>query len=142
MNKHWTNEFIAIPYREFGRDRAGCDCWGLVVVVYAQQLGITLPGYTEAYTSVEEHAELSDHIGGVTSNGTWNRVEGQPQAYDVAVFRRGRYETHVGIVVNPGLMLHIAADDQSKLEHYLTGRWGYRLNGIYRHFELTSRAAR
>lgn len=139
---HWTNEYVGIPYREFGRDRAGCDCWGLACIAYAEQLGIVLPSYIGAYASVEELAELSAHIGDVTGNGVWRLVDGLARPFDLAVFRRGRYDTHVGIVVNPGLMLHTAADDQAKLEHYQTGRWHHRLNGVYRHLEMTSRAAR
>lgn len=139
--KHWTNAYIGIPYREFGRDRDGVDCWGLPVLVYAGELGITLPTYAGAYTSVEEHEELARHIDSVTANGAWHRVDRQPHAFDLAIFRRGRLETHVGIIVSPGLMLHVAGDDQSKLEHYNTGRWSHRLTGVYRHFEMLSKVS-
>lgn len=137
--KHWTNTYIGLPYREFGRDRDGVDCWGLPYLVYPAELGISLPSYVGTYTSVEEHAELAHLIGGAAAGEVWHRVEGQPRAFDIAVFRRGRLDTHIGIVVSPGLMLHVAADDQSKLEHYKTGRWEHRLTGIYRHFEMPSR---
>lgn len=135
---HWSAPFVGLPYVEFGRDRRGVDCWGLAVFVYAERLGITLPSYSGRYTSVEEHAELAALIGDVTSAGTWSEAA-YPRAFDIAVFRRGREETHVGIVVSPGLMLHTSVGDHSRLEHYGTGRWGHRLSGIYRHFEAASR---
>ena len=138
---HWSNKFVGLPYSEFGRTATGVDCWGLVRLVYGQELDIELPSYTEAYTSVREHAELAEKIGTVAGEGTWLRVD-QARCFDLAVFRRGHLDTHVGIVVSPGLMLHVSGGDHSKLEHYNFGQWAHRLTGLYRHFELTSMGAR
>ena len=113
----------------------------MAVLVYAEQLGITLPSYAERYTSVEERAELAALIGDVTSRKTWSEAA-YPKTFDIAVFRRGHQETHVGIVVSPGLMLHTSAGDHALLEHYGSGRWSNRLAGVYRHFEAASRATK
>jgi len=36
---------MSIPFLNGGRDERGVDCWGLVYLVYLQELGITLPTY-------------------------------------------------------------------------------------------------
>lgn len=142
MSGHWTNTYVGIPWRDLGRDRLGVDCWGLVRLVYAEQLRLLLPSYVGAYTSVEEHAELSAHIEGVTRSGIWTAIDtADAQPFDVLVFRRGRLDTHVGLVVEPGLMLHVAAREQAKIEGYAQGRWKHRLNGLYRHLETASKDA-
>lgn len=138
---HWTERFIGLPYAEFGRDRAGCDCWGLACVIYREELGITLPDYL-GYASTEEHAELAAIIAGATASPLWIPVTGTAIAFDIAVFRRGRLDTHVGIVVHHGLMIHIAHDDCAKIESYKGGTWGHRHAGTYRHVDLVTRAVR
>jgi len=136
---HWSAAYIGLPYREFGRDRRGLDCWGLACLVYREQLGIDLPSYAERYTSVEEHTELSAIIGDATGSATWTRVD-RPEIYDVAVFRRGRQTVHVGIVITAGLMLHTSEGRPSRIEHFSTGPWSHRLAGIFRHHDLIARA--
>ena len=40
------SNFVGIPHADLGRDRAGCDCYGLLRLVYAEDLGIALPSFT------------------------------------------------------------------------------------------------
>ncbi|SCB18558.1 C40 family peptidase [Rhizobium lusitanum] len=136
--KHWTTDFVGVPYVEFGRGRRGVDCWGLAKLVYAETLGIELPSYIERYTSQEERRELDALISSAAGSETWASTV-HAATFDIVVFRRGDMEAHVGIVVSPGLMLHTSADDHSRVEHYNSGRWAHRLTGIYRHFEVASR---
>jgi cell wall-associated NlpC family hydrolase len=134
---HWSNRFVGIPYVEFGRDRDGVDCWGLAVLVYRELRGIELPSYTEGFVSSPEREELAALINNASDDGLWTMAD-SPASLDVAVFRRGALETHVGIITNiPGYMLHAAAGGQSKHEAYDAGRWSHRLTGIYRHREMS-----
>lgn len=41
----WINDYIGVPYRPNGRERDGWDCWGLVLAVYRERLGLELPDY-------------------------------------------------------------------------------------------------
>jgi len=141
MTAHWTERFVGLPYAEFGRTRDGCDCWGLACVIYREELGVSLPEYL-GYASTEEHGELAAIIAGATTSPLWVPVDGNAIAFDVAVFRRGRLDTHVGIVVHHGLMIHVSRDDCAKIESYRGGVWGHRHTGTYRHVDLVSRAVR
>ena len=138
---HWTERFVGLPYAEFGRTREGCDCWGLACVIYREELALTMPEYL-GYASTEEHGELAAIIAGATTSPLWVPVEGNAVAFDIAVFRRGRLDTHVGIVVHHGLMIHVSRDDCAKIESYRGGVWGHRHTGTYRHVDLVSRAVR
>lgn len=128
----WSNKFIGIRQQDFGRTRAGCDCWGLAHVIYQEELNISLPDYL-GYTSPDEQGEVEALIDGATATPLWVPVNGPALAFDIAVFRQGRFSSHVGIVVRHGLMVHVNGTDQSKLEQYKTGKWHHRLQGHYRH---------
>lgn len=128
----WTNDFVGIPYADMGRDRAGCDCWGLARLVYAERLEVDLPSYAGGYVSAEEQAEVSALIGQETEGSVWLTSPLQ-NTFDLLVFRHGRHQSHIGIVVERGLMLHMATDDQSKLERFDQGRWKSRLVGAFSH---------
>lgn len=130
----WSNAYVGTPYLEFGRSAEGCDCWGLVHLVYARELGISLPDYL-GYGSAEEHAEINALISRAETEPVWSNISATPRAFDIAVFRRGRLASHVGIVVRPGLMLHMVGEDCAKHEAFETGRWGNRLKGVYRHVD-------
>ncbi|MFE3838893.1 C40 family peptidase [Pseudogemmobacter sonorensis] len=129
----WSDRYVGIPYADLGRTRDGCDCYGLVRLVYAGELGITLPPYL-GYGSVEEHAEIAALIEGARLSPFWQAVDA-PAPFDIAVFRRGRLSTHLGIVIRPGLMLHMQDEDCAKIESWRGGVWGGRLTGHYRHIE-------
>mgnify|MGYP003652353246 CR=1 FL=1 len=62
-------------------------------------------------------------------------------AFDVLLFRHGRFESHVGIYVHQGVMLHMATDDQSKHERFDQGRWKARLAGYFRHSNVRLKGA-
>ncbi len=130
----WSNPYIGLPYKDCGRAEDGADCWGLARLVYARELGIDLPSYNERYVTTEERAELNALIGDVTVNGTWIAVQ-ESRPFDLLTFRRGRLDTHIGIVVAKGLMLHMAEEDCAKLERFDSGAWKNRLTGVYRHFK-------
>lgn len=128
----WPSRFIGIPYAPHGRSRLGADCWGLACVVFAEMHGIILPGYA-GYASVDELSEIDALIGGAACSPLWQPVPAaHVRPFDIAVFRRGRLASHLGIVVRPGLMLHMVGEDRAKIEAYTAGRWCSRLAGHFR----------
>lgn len=140
MSAHWTSRYIGLLYEALGRSRAGCDCYGLARIIYQEELGITLPDYL-GYASIEEHGEIAALIDGAQRLPMWVPVMGPAMAFDMAVFRRGRLSTHLGVGVRRGLMIHMVDEDCAKIERYDTGRWGRRLAGHWRHVDVVGCAA-
>lgn len=126
---HWSTAFIGLPYADLGRTRAGVDCWGLARLVLKSQ-GIDVPSYAGGYASPQERGEIAGLIEG--AKPAWLKVE-EPRAFDLVTFRRGRLESHVGIVVEPGRMLHVTSGAPSRIESYRDDYWRARLTGFWRH---------
>lgn len=129
MPDHWSSAYVGLPYKARGRNRDGLDCWGLLRLVYAEQLGVALPSYIGAPDTAERR-ELDALISGEAASW-WQRVA-DPVPFDAVLFRVGPFAAHVGVVVTPGVMLHITRDDCAKLEAWTAPRWCSRLAGIYR----------
>lgn len=131
----WSDRFIGIPFADFGRDRQGCDCWGLACIIYRDELRITLPDYLGDYASADEQAEILALISRDKVSPLWQPVSGPAAAFDLALFRRGRLATHIGVVIRHGLMIHMVGEDCAKVQGYLDGPYKHRLIGIFRHVE-------
>lgn len=126
MDRNWTDRFIDIPFKPDGRDRSGCDCWGLVHLIYRERLGIELPDYRGIFTdqslaTLRRVAEVMNQ-----NRESWQKVD-TPQPYDVVMMRSGKYTWHVGIVVSKNYMLHIMEGIDSCLEEYTGIMWKNRV---------------
>lgn len=137
---HWSASYVGIPHAEFGHSEAGANCWGLAVLVYARELGIELPTYQGRYTSLAEHREIAALVAGEQADPVWSQVS-VARPFDLALFRQGRYATHVGIVVRDNLLLHVQAGDAAKIQAFHVPPLKDRLTGLYRHVELSPRSA-
>lgn len=104
----WHAHYVGIPFADKGRDVRGADCWGLVRLVYSNELGIELPTYGEI--SAFDLARVAREIGGGKDGEVWVPVDrNQLRAFDVAVMRgHGVRETcHVGVMVDANHVLHV-----------------------------------
>lgn len=127
----WAQAFIGMPYADKGRTREGCDCWGLIRIVYADRLGIELPSYDSEYVGSDERREISAIVEREAQSALWERVE-TPRPFDILFFRRGRFDAHAAIWVKAGLMLHMVEEDCSKIERFDVPAYAFRLTGMYR----------
>lgn len=119
----WTNDYIRIPFKEKGRTRDGCDCWGLLRIVAADR-GVELPEFSNGYdkSSDDLHTAVGLHKA--------NPVDiGAEQPFDVLMFTN---KLHVGIVVTPGRMLHCHVGTGTVIEDYRNVIWERRLKAIAR----------
>ena len=137
----WTNAYVGLPWADLGRDRAGCDCYGLARLIYADQLGIALPSYTGAYPCAGEQAEVAALIGRVSEADPWRPVVDVLAPFDLLVFRRGRLASHLGIALGDGRMLHMDGEAQARVAPLDDPRWRMRFTGGFRHVEAGMKPA-
>ena len=124
----WATGYVGIPFLDLGRDRAGCDCWGLVRLVIAEQAGIALPSLATCYGSEANAAGVGDAIEAERRSGAWDRIDaGTEQPYDVVEMSgtarvRGSGwvfgPLHVGVVVTSGWLLHVERGTAAVLARY------------------------
>ena len=136
-SRSWA-DLVGLPYADLGRSRAGVDCWGLVRLAFDELAGIDLPSYADGYLSTDDRAEICGLIDGAKGNGAWSAVVStEVEAMDVVVFRRGRFDGHVGLVVNPSRQLMVHAGGLGSRAELWTGNlWLPRLVGFWRHRDL------
>jgi cell wall-associated NlpC family hydrolase len=121
-----------MPFLERGRDRAGCDCWGLVRLVLAERFGLEVPSYAEGYDTVGDRRRIAALI--VEHEAAWLRIEpGRAHPGDVVLLRLRGLPVHVGVVAARGWMLHVEPKVGCVLERFDGLEWRNRVLGVYRH---------
>ncbi len=134
----WAGAFVGIPYRDFGRGRDACDCWGLVRLVLRERAGIDLPAYCVAPDDVEavQAAIAGERV------GPWQRVAPDDvRPLDVVEMTAparvgGRVQfapLHVGVIVGGGWLLHSERHIGSALVRLADKAIARRIEGIWRH---------
>jgi probable lipoprotein NlpC len=138
----WASDYVGLPFKDGGRDRAGLDCWGLVALVYAERLGIRLPDFAEV-KAMDGRAVARTIVSQIDSGKWLPVIPGLVQEYDVVVMR-GHVERigvprHVGVVAPHGTVLHIEDGIDAVAPRLTSHSVKDRICGIYRHHDIASR---
>lgn len=124
------DRFVGIPYADKGRGEA-VDCWGLVCRVFRELRGVELPSYAEAYVTAEDARAIADLVAGELA--PWQTVApGAERAFDCVLMRERGFPRHIGVVTQPGMVLHVQRGSTSLIERYRSGPLRFRLVGFYR----------
>ena len=96
----WAKDYLGIPFVVHGRSRAGCDCWGLVCLVYEEQATIRLPAYSTDYTSGDIRGRARAINRAIHSNKDqcFNEVV-RPVIADAVLMQFGELPLHVGVFI-------------------------------------------
>ena len=125
----WANSYVGIPYSSQGRDRDGCDCWGLIRLVYFERFGLELPSFVDAYESAQDMAVCES----VISEGKVGFKEvREPKEADIVLCRILGFETHVGIYIDGGQMLHVMRGVNACVVSLDSAMWKRRVVGYFR----------
>lgn len=136
----WVETYVGLPFASRGRDRRGLDCWGLVRLAMAEQLGIELPIYL-TYADAEDRKDAATTIEAALARD-WQPVEeGKESLGDVAVFRVAGAPMHVGLVLDRERMLHIHAGIGACVERWRGALWEKRIFGVFRPRHVQTRVA-
>jgi len=129
----WYGRYIGIPFTDQGFDHDGCHCWGLVHLVYREQLGIALPRYGELSAVELLEAARYFRAAGAGADPRWTTVD-SPQPFDVVLMTAMtagaqplRVPGHVGVMIDDHRLLHVwrATDavvmprDHPRIRHHI-----------------------
>jgi probable lipoprotein NlpC len=131
----WASDYVGIPFKAAGRDRAGLDCWGLVRLVYAEVFKLALPSYSDEYDSVKDAKAVRALIDGHLPEMPWHPVPAKDiLPGDGLIFRVGGGPNHVGVAVSPDRFLHVnSGTTLSCIERLHSPLWDRRFIGAYRY---------
>jgi cell wall-associated NlpC family hydrolase len=118
----WSNRYIGLSF--------DCDprpCWALVRKVYLQEHGVELPSFGETVEADEQDAWRQ-----------WRTVvEGSEAPFDLVMFMVAGHEAHVGVVTEPGQMIHCDTGISTVRAVYRNEpRWAPMLSRFLRHEAL------
>lgn len=103
------NDYLLIKHTPNGREYPYLDCWGMIVDVYREILGIKLHDYTDL-----TQRDMSKGLMYERESGRFAEVK-EPQDYDiVAFFINGRLY-HVGLWIG-GRILHTSQQRNCRYE--------------------------
>lgn len=103
------NDYLLNKHTPNGRKYPFLDCWGLVVDVYREMLGITLNEYTDL-----SQQDMSKALMYERQAGRFIEVD-EPRDYDVIAFFIGGRLFHVGIWLK-GKILHTSQKKNCRYE--------------------------
>jgi hypothetical protein len=129
----WSNKYINIPFKDGGRDISGCDCWGLVRLVYQQEFSIDLPSFSGEYDVNDPkllHDKIAQHKEG------WETLA-EPEPGCIVLFRMFGSESHIGVAVSSTQFLHAREKYASAIENFSSTEWKNRIVGYYKYREQT-----
>lgn len=125
-----TRKYLSIPYKWNGDTEAGCDCYGLISLIYRNELGISLKQFKiyDTYKDMEETVFV-DH-----ANDEFVRVDSL-EPYDVILLYNGKkYPNHVGLYIGAGKMIHITHRTKMPVVERVEA-WREKIHSLYRHRE-------
>lgn len=125
-----TLPYLKIPYRHNGDIFDGCDCYGLISLIYREELGIQLTPF-KAYDTYKELAD--DYCINHAEDEFFPIEMDELQPYDVLLIQTDRpAPTHITLYIGDGKIIHISAQTRrTQVERLNT--WKDRVRGCYRH---------
>jgi len=125
-------KYLAIPWKDKGRDYSGCDCWGLVRLFLKDDCGLDLAALDGDYATardVQAVRELADR-----EKARWIPIKPQnAQKGDVVELSLSRADYHVGVMINEKMVLHIEHGSWPVIALLGGKRIRGRLRGIFRY---------
>lgn len=127
----WYEAYLAVPFKDKGRDLDGWDCYGAMRFVLSQT-GISLPAYDDV---VDEQLALE------AMENRWFQIQRfSLQAFDVVTMhvptKAGRFPFHVGVMVESAFMLHCEEKIGTVCVPLSDQSVNYRIDKFYRHKQL------
>lgn len=132
-------EYVGIPYKVGGRDigaeNAPLDCWGLMVKMYQEIYGISLPHYNDI-SNEQSNDTLSEFILSTEIHNQFIEVTGIVKQGDLILINIFGSPLHIGMALDNKMMIHAQMNSGSVIESFRSRKWQTRVYKIYRHKTL------
>ena len=129
-DKFDTSKYIFIPFENKGRTFKGCDCWGLVRLVYENEFNINLPHFSEVYSNASEGKKVAKALRDGKDIIKYKEKD-KPEYGDVIIFNIAGSPCHVGVYVGRDRVLHIMKGMDSVIERLNSVKLKGRVEGYY-----------
>lgn len=112
-----------LPFVRGGRDKGGVDCWGLLVILYKELMGLDI--------SLKESVDCLDLEGLQKLQERFYEVV-EPCFGDTVLLNNLGKPVHVGFVLNGTEMIHTATENGAVIENFKGAKWRRKVVGFYR----------
>lgn len=124
--------YLGIPYKDNGRSAEGADCYGLVWLIYRNELGIDLPSHSEKYVTAADIKATDALI--ANEKEEWDEIpEAEACAFDCVLMTMAGVERHIAMVTRPGSILHVSSGRSSHIEKISSLNIRRRVKSFWRH---------
>ena len=130
---NWAADYIGIPYKTHGRDRLGCDCWGLIQMIQRERLGSLWKPYEGVDWFKGQRPEVIGTDAVRYASEFTPVTPGEEQLGDGILIRMRGHPFHCALVLAPGWMIHTHEQADSVIENYRSMLWEKRITGFYRY---------
>ena len=127
----WAEKYVGIPYLLHSRSIENCDCYGLICLIYKNELNIELPLFDEFYNDNANDREILKLF--EENRKKWKQVYDK-KIGDIVYFVIAGLEKHVGLLVGDNCFIHnLRQGGSSTLANLNSPKWRRRIVGIYRY---------
>lgn len=114
MLPSWVSRYVGVEFSPHGRTLEGCDCYGLVRIVLAEQFNVHLPRLDTEYEFGDAYSEELA-INSQLFVLPVKKVE-KPFIADLVFLRYFGNTSHIGLYVGDSILLHTAPKRNSCLD--------------------------
>ncbi len=108
------SKYVDIPFKHRGRDFSGCDCLGIVILIYKEERGIILPDYLDQEYNLRNKEDDSRLEEGWAEHMklAWRPIKPPFKRWDCLIFYANSKRIvadHMGICIGDDKFLHTSA---------------------------------
>lgn len=107
-------KYLGIPFKDGGSTMEGCDCYGLVRLVWYEQAGLVLPDYSKDYIHYTNTSSLQ-HIINNRFKAEWVKLV-KPEPLCMVMFSYYNKQLHCGLMLSDTDMLHVSVRNECRVE--------------------------
>ena len=136
-------DFIGIPFVDGGRDYYGCDCMGLVGLIF-KEYGIDVPVYDIKCDDTKAISEQFCWLYDNKENNGWVEIDKPEEPCLIAFAIDGNMPDqvcHVGVYVGDNRFIHTIAKQGSSLQKLSHLFYRNKIKGFFKYEQNTSNSS-